>query len=103
MRRFEPVYARRYVVRPGRDRNGTKTEKARSFQRIGWLCEVCGFHYSDRPGQIPRQSDAERLLLAFALSQGDTLDELKELASDFGLDVQLVATELDVDEDVDHD
>lgn len=101
MRKFEPVYAQRYTVRPGTEKNGTHTEKRRSFTRIGFLCEKCGFHFADRAGQVPRHSDAERLLIAFAMSQDDTLEELRDLAGELG--IQLAASELNVQEDKDHD
>lgn len=99
IRRFEPLYKRTYTSRPGSDRNGTRLERSRTFVRAGFLCDVCGFHSAERAGQVPRHSDAERLLMAFAVNDSETLNELKELAQEFGLEVQLTTTEFQVEED----
>lgn len=101
-RKFEPVYGRRYQTRAGSERNGVKRQQARHFVRIGWLCDTCGFHSDERPGQIPRYSDAERVAFAFAVADSETLDDLKELAANFGLEIQLAAPQFDTDYEVDH-
>lgn len=101
-KKFEPVYAQRYKTVPGSDRNAVKSERKRHFQRIGYLCSTCGFHSTDRPGQVPRYVDSERLAIAFAMADSDTLQALQEMAHEFGLSVQLAAPELSVDSEVNH-